>query len=231
MLQQTQVDRVDSKFVDFTAKFPDFKTLAAAPLRSVLAAWQGMGYNRRALYLKNAAIAVVTKHGGALPRTIEELQQLPGIGPATARSIAAYAFNMPVAFIETNIRTVFIHEFFPQATAVSDAAILPLVEQTLDTKDPWTWYNALMDYGTMLKSTQGNISRKSAHYTRQASFAGSDRRIRGEIIRHITSQGALSEQRLCTQLSFPQPRIRACLDGLCSDGLLTRQGRTYRIAD
>jgi A/G-specific adenine glycosylase len=99
MLQQTQVERVMQKYPRFIASFPDFKTLAKAPLRKILQQWQGMGYNRRALFLKKIAVEVVEKFNGRLPRTMEELMTLPGIGKNTAASISAFAFNKPVAFI------------------------------------------------------------------------------------------------------------------------------------
>jgi A/G-specific adenine glycosylase len=132
MLQQTQVERVLQKYPQFVTAFPDFKTLAKAPLRKILHVWQGMGYNRRALFLKKIAVAVVEKFNGRLPRTIEELMSLSGIGKNTAASISAFAFNKPVAFIETNIRSVFIHCFFQDQDDVNDREILPLVEKTLD---------------------------------------------------------------------------------------------------
>src|ERR1700751_788981 len=105
MLQQTQTQRVISKYEEFIAAFPDFKSLAAASLRDVLLVWQGLGYYRRARFLHQLAQIVVNEHGGALPQDQKVLQTLPGIGPNTAGSICAFAFNKPVVFIETNIRT------------------------------------------------------------------------------------------------------------------------------
>jgi A/G-specific adenine glycosylase len=110
MLQQTQVSRVQSKFISFIRKFPTIEALAAAPLADVLGAWSGLGYNRRAKFLWQAAQDIQAK--GSFPQTVDLLMQLPGIGANTAGAIAAYAFNRPVFFIETNIRTVFIHHFF-----------------------------------------------------------------------------------------------------------------------
>jgi A/G-specific adenine glycosylase len=229
MLQQTQTSRVEEKFRGFIAAFPDFAALAAASLQDVLRVWQGMGYNRRALYLKEAAVTVVGKYGGVLPPSVEQLEQLPGIGPATARSIAAYAFNLPVVFIETNIRTVYIHEFCDCRSNISDAELYPLVEQTLDRKNPWKWYNALMDYGVMLKEKHGNLSRRSAHYKKQSSFMGSDRRIRGAIVRCITRAGALSARELSRECAFPPERTEKCLTALLKDGLLRKKSNKYHI--
>lgn len=112
MLQQTQVSRVLVKYAEWMQTFPTLETLAAASVAEVTAAWQGLGYNRRGLWLRQAAIMIINDFDGALPRDVAELAKLPGIGPNTAGSIAVFAYNEPVVFIETNIRRVFIHEFF-----------------------------------------------------------------------------------------------------------------------
>jgi A/G-specific adenine glycosylase len=150
MLQQTQVPRVEARYPEFIAAFPDFGSLAAAPLRDVLAVWQGMGYNRRARALKESAERVVREFGGRLPEDESVLATFPGIGPATAASIAAFAFNHPVVFIETNIRRVFIHCFFADAEGVRDRDIIALVQRTLLPDHSREWYWALMDYGSMI---------------------------------------------------------------------------------
>ena len=112
MLQQTQTQRVIEKFAEFIERFPSFQVLADAPLVAVLATWQGLGYNRRGRFLHQAAQKIVTDHGGILPDNTVLLEELPGIGPATAASLAAFAYNRPTVFIETNIRAVYIHFFF-----------------------------------------------------------------------------------------------------------------------
>ena len=182
MLQQTQVSTVVPKYQAFIAKFPDFRSLASASFSEVLRAWKGLGYNRRALMLQKLAVDVTERYDGKLPSSIENLMKLPGIGKATASSILAFAFNKPVVFIETNIRTVFIHHFFKNRKEVKDEEIVPLVEKTLDRKNPRKWYSALMDYGSYLKKEYTNPSRKSKHYIKQKPFEGSDRQIRGLIL-------------------------------------------------
>lgn len=229
MLQQTQTSRVSQKFPEFIAAFPDFRRLAAAPLKEVYRQWQGMGYNRRALFLQKAAQMVVAAHGGKLPASVEELEELPGIGPATARSIAAYAFSLPVVFIETNIRTIYIHEFFPGKITVRDENLLPLVEQTLDRKDPWTWYNALMDYGVMIKENHPNPGRRSSHYVRQKPFGSSDRRIRGEILRRAAASDTGVTVAAVAAAGFPAERVERCCAALAAEGLLERSGKRFRI--
>jgi A/G-specific adenine glycosylase len=188
MLQQTQVLRVIPKFKVFIATYPSFKALARASLADVLVLWSGLGYNRRAKFLWELAQQVITSHGGVLPKTREQLVQLPGIGSNTAGAVQAYAHNTPVVFIETNIRTVYIHHFFRDQQAVSDKSLLPILEETLPEGRAREWYWALMDYGTYLKQSVGNISRASASYAKQSAFSGSRRQVRGQVIRLLGSQ-------------------------------------------
>src|SRR5665213_252944 len=193
MLQQTQVSRVTPKYLAFIKKFPTFKSLAEASVPSVLEMWQGLGYNRRALYLKKTAEIVQEKYKGKLPHNLELLIELPGIGKNTAAAICAYSFNLPVVFIETNIRRIFIHFFFPNKKQVDDTEILKLVQKTLDQKNPREWYWALMDYGSFLKTQVENPNRKSKHYTKQSKFKGSDREIRGKILRILLKEKIISK--------------------------------------
>ena len=113
MLQQTQVARVGGYWPRFLSAFPTLDALAAASSADVLALWQGLGYNRRALALKRCADECAANRAGALPETAQELEALPGIGPATAAGVLAFALNKPSCYIETNVRTVFLHVLFP----------------------------------------------------------------------------------------------------------------------
>ncbi|HVU06613.1 MAG TPA: A/G-specific adenine glycosylase [Candidatus Paceibacterota bacterium] len=185
MLQQTQVSRVLKRYDEFLKEFPDAEALAGATAAQVLRAWQGLGYNRRALLLKRAAESVVRDHNGAFPRGADELESLPGIGQSTRGAILAFAYGIPSVFIETNIRAVFLHCFFKDKKKVPDAKILPLIEETLDRKDPRSWYYALMDYGAHLKQTLPNPSRRSKHHVKQSAFKGSNREIRAAIVRFV----------------------------------------------
>jgi len=229
MLQQTQVARVTGKYPEFIDAFPTFAALAAAPFHDVLAKWQGLGYNRRALAIHQCAKEVMTAFGGELPQDVEILATLPGIGHATACSIAAFAFNMPVAFIETNIRRVFIHFFFGDSLSVTDREILPLVEQSLDTTNPRIWYWALMDVGSALKNTIPNPNKKSAHSTRQSKFVGSDREIRGMILRSLVTNPQQDEKELVRSISVSQERVQKVIDRLADEGFITRNGTTLMI--
>ena len=223
MLQQTQVDRVIGKYTSFVKAFPDFKALAKASLEQVYAVWQGLGYNRRALSLKKMAEILVEKYEGRLPATEEELTGLPGIGKATAASIAAFGFNKPSLFIETNIRTVFIHHFFKNRDAVDDSEILALLTQTLDKTSPRKWYSALMDYGTMLKKKHKNPSRNSAHYVKQSRFEGSRRQVRGAILKTLLIAAPLTENGIAQKLPDTNKiDINEILDEMVSEGLLRK---------
>ncbi len=228
MLQQTQTHRVAPKFDSFIAQFPDFQTLAAASLHSVLAAWQGLGYNRRGKYLHESAKRIGNEFAGQLPDDPKVLVTFPGIGKATAASVCAFAFNVPAIFIETNIRAVFIHFFFSDRNDLHDDELLPLIEQTVDRANPREWYYALMDYGVMLKKTCKNPSRKSKHHNIQSKFEGSDRQIRGMILRALLREPH-SRVQLHVAIDREDKRIDAMLTDLCSEGLIAQLGDQFRI--
>jgi len=223
MLQQTQVDRVTAKFPLFMKRFPTIRSLAEAPARDVLGAWQGLGYNRRALALQKTCRKIVTDYRGRLPSDPARLLTCPGIGPATAASIAAFAFNAPVTFIETNIRAAYIHAFFPGRGRVTDDEIAPLLARTLDQRAPRVWYYALMDYGAMLKKKHANPARRSAHYARQGVFEGSDRQVRGMILRLLLKHGRLTLAQMSHSVLCEQARLEKIITGLLQDGLVTRK--------
>jgi A/G-specific adenine glycosylase len=231
MLQQTQVDRVIARFETFIATFPTFESLDNAQLADVYAVWQGLGYNRRALALKRIAALVVHEHNGMLPQSTDILATFPGIGRATAASICTYAFNMPAVYVETNIRSVFIHLFFNDRLQVDDAEISALVEQTLDRAHPAKWYSALMDYGTMLKKAHPNPSRKSKTHSVQSPFKGSRRQVRGAIMRLVSAQPGLTALQLSKHISNNSTDIiTAIAQSLCTEGMLSQTGKRYFIA-
>ncbi len=229
MLQQTQVDRVIGKYGAFLSAFPDFPALAEAPLPRLLKRWSGMGYNRRALALKALAQKVLAEHRGRLPSDREKLLTLPGIGRYTAGAVLAFAFNHPVAFMDTNIRRVFIHGFFPGRAAIRDEEILPLVEQTVDRENPRKWYNALMDYGTMLKRECDNPNKKSVHYTRQSPFENSNRQVRGMILKLLVKESPMSGSRLIRKTGRDPERVKENLLQLQKEGFIRKRGRLYFV--
>jgi A/G-specific adenine glycosylase len=231
MLQQTQVERVIGKYQAFIATFPSVKRLAAASLGDVLKLWQGLGYNRRAKFLHAAAVAVVSEYGGMFPKDVQGLQRLPGVGPYTAGAVAAFAYNEPVVMIETNIRQVYLHHFFSKRNEVHDADILQLVERTVSLDTPREWYWALMDYGSYLKRQHGNINQKSKHYTKQSKFAGSDRQIRGAIVKLLTQEAqpltvGMVQKRLT---AFAALRVAEQLAELQTEGMIVKVGFRYQL--
>ena len=231
MLQQTQVARVLEKFPVFISKFPDFVSLANAPLADVFEAWQGLGYNRRAKYLHGIARFIMYEWGGVLPSDPELLVNLPGIGKATAGSITAFAFNRPVIFIETNIRRVYLYHFFPEEQNVPDSVIYPFLEVTLDHENPREWYYALMDYGTWLARRTENPNRRSRHYLKQSAFEGSDRQIRGRIIKRLLTEKKCPIDALIFNPEAESPRLRRILLSMVQEGLLCESGGIITIAE
>jgi A/G-specific adenine glycosylase len=229
MLQQTQVGRVTAKYTSFIRAFPTVETLAKASLRDIMAVWQGLGYNRRALSLQRLAQKIVSSYRGKIPDNRDLLKALPGIGEATAGAVCAFAFNSPIVFIETNIRSVFIHYFFKNKKQVSDRELIPFIKSTLDTKSPREWYYALMDYGVYLKEKNINPSRKSRHYRTQSPFKGSDRQIRGKILKILLKKGHLRQAKLCGLAGVESRKASGILEGLRKEGLVVRDRGLIRI--
>ncbi|MCA9369395.1 A/G-specific adenine glycosylase, partial [Candidatus Woesebacteria bacterium] len=217
MLQQTQVERVITKYLAFLETFPSTKVLAQASLAEVLSLWQGLGYNRRAKFLWQTAQKVHTELEDTFPSTADELQKLPGIGPYTATAISTFAFNNPEVVIETNIRSIYIYHFFPKRTNVEDAELLPLIEATIYTNNPREWYAALMDYGSHLKKIFPNPSRNSKHHTKQSRFEGSPRQVRGEIIRYLTQHPLLTEVELKQEIKGEKKYFEKVLGDLLAE--------------
>ena len=234
MLQQTQVSRVEGKYKMFIQMFPTVGALARAPLSEVLRVWQGLGYNRRAKFLHLAAKEIVQVYKGKLPADPSLIETLPGIGHYTARAIAIFAFNMPEVCIETNIRTVFTHLCFPKKTNISDTQLLPLIATSLSLAKqkgytPREWYSALMDYGVFLKKNGIRINHKSAHYTKQTSFRGSPRQLRGAIVRTLLD-GPATPSKLSKALLRDTPEVLKQLASLQKEGLVEARGAQFFLS-
>ncbi len=226
MLQQTQVSRVLPKFAAFVQRFPTAQALAAAPLADVITAWMGLGYNRRARFLHEAAKKVCQEYAGVFPASINELMSLPGVGINTAGAIMAYAFNQPALYIETNVRTVYMHHFFAGIRNVTDKDIMSVLAASIDTKNPREWYWALMDYGSHLKATQPSNNAQSKHYKKQSRFAGSARQIRGQILRLVMASpitlGAL-------EMKLSDARVSNIVSDLLNDGLIEQRDNDFYL--
>lgn len=220
MLQQTQAPRVVEKYRSFLKRFPTVEKLARASVASVLKEWQGLGYNRRGLALKRSAEEIMKRFGGKLPRDYAALLTLPGVGPATAGDILAFAWNEPVTVIETNIRSVFIHAFFPDDNSVHDRDLLPLIARTVDKENPREWYYALMDYGAWLKKTLPNPSRRSRHFTTQSAFKGSNRELRSKILKYLLAYPRQSAETICEALGSDRAAVSKNLSAMAKEGLI-----------
>lgn len=232
MLQQTQVKRVLGYWDTWLALFPTAEALAQAPLEQVLQTWRGLGYNRRAIALRTAAQQVSQQHSGVMPSSKQELLALPGVGPTTAAGIRVFAYNTPDTYLETNVRTVFLHELFPNQVAVPDRLVSELVGETCPQQNPRAWYYALLDYGAHLKSVFPNPSRRSAQHTRQSTFEGSHRQKRAWLLRAIQDAPGSDATRLSAGLSqaeaaakrpaVPLPQVEELLAELEAEGFIAR---------
>lgn len=235
MLQQTQADRVVPQFTTFIKQFPNLEVLAAAPLSRVIAAWQGLGYNRRARMLHECAQKIIHIHAGYVPSDIDTLTALPGIGTYTAAAVRAFAFNLPAVVLDTNIRSVYIYYFFRHAKRkITDREIAPLVAIGMDTKNPREWYSALMDLGAFLKRVTSNPSKKSATYQMQSAFKGSSRQIRGALLRHIvrhrrSSASEVHADLVSQKLGTDMSRTVQLLGDLVKDSLLKQDGAYFDL--
>jgi len=210
MLQQTQVNRVIPKFEVWLRRFPDIKALADAPFSEVLAFWSGLGYNRRALYLKKTAQIIVEKYNGKFPEDEKLLRSLPGIGEYTARAILCFAFNKQIAVVDTNIRKVILTQFTIEVRSkhqelrkkIHDSCFLipdsgehklltkKEIEETAQSLLPprraYEWNQALMDYSReMLREHKIPIPK-------QSKFHGSQRYYRGQILRVLLQEKKVS---------------------------------------
>jgi A/G-specific adenine glycosylase len=173
--------------------------------------------------LHETAKIISQRYGGRIPRDRDVLESLPGIGPATAGAILAFAYDTPTVFLETNIRRVFIHDFFFQKQNVSDKEIMKVAEMTLDRKNPRTWYYALMDYGSMLGRQKDNPNIRSAHYTKQKPFRGSRRETRGRVLASILADKKRTSQEIARIIEKPVTEVQSVLQDLQREGFFTNE--------
>ena len=227
MLQQTQVARVIPKFEAFIARFPDEASLARASLAEVLQEWQGLGYNRRAKYLHESARIITDTMNGVFPTDAKDILSLPGVGKNTLGAIEAYAYNRPSIFIETNVRSVYIHHFFNDSWDIADSSITTKLAETIDREHSREFYWALMDYGSWLKSNGVRNNSQSKHYKKQAPLVGSVRQVRGQIIRLLSSSGHSKSSLM--QATTHDERFEKAVSGLMKDGLVRQTNGMFHL--
>lgn len=235
MLQQTQTSRVETYFDVWMHHFPTIDALAAASTADVLALWQGLGYNRRALLLKRTASEVSSNSKGRLPCTFDELCALPGIGPATAAGIIAFAYNQPALYLETNVRAVLLHEFYPDKDGISDRELLALLAQINEYVarngiDARSWNYALLDYGVFLKKAYPNPSRRSKHHTRQSPYEGSRRQKRARLLETILAHQPQTTKELAERYQYNYELTQEILKDLCAEGFIKQHEGAWKIA-
>ncbi|MBI4067998.1 A/G-specific adenine glycosylase [Candidatus Kaiserbacteria bacterium] len=230
MLQQTQVDRVIPYYQRFIKKFPIAKTLAQASLGTVLKEWSGLGYNRRAKFLHQAAQVIASQHHGKTPSDYIALRALPGVGEYTAKAVRTFAFDLPEVMLETNIRTAVIHDFFPRGRKVSDERLASILAACIQhVNSPRVWYWALMDYGTQIKKEHSNATRRSRAYVKQKPFKDSQRQVRGAILRTLSGSNA-TESTLAYKTGFATSRLMQALVALEAEGMVRKNGSRWQIS-
>ena len=246
MLQQTQASRVVPAFRSFLRRFPTVRALAAAPRPEVVREWGGLGYNRRAVRLSEAAREIVRDHGGRIPREPATLRELPGVGPYTAAAVASLGFGDPVAAVDTNVRRVVARVHLGvDAHEVAARQVSALADAWLDRHDPITWNQAVMDLGRevcrpkprcdacpLARVCRFRRSRAVARPSprKQGPFEGSSRQVRGAVVRALRSHPSLTRTRLSAEIGFPRERVDGALDALVHDGLLEFDGERVRLA-
>ncbi len=230
MLQQTQAERVIPYYERFIRTFPTVQALANTSLKEVLTLWSGLGYNRRAKFLYEAARAIANLNKGTFPRSYEELVALPGVGEYTAKAVRVFAYNEHEVLLETNVRTVVIHHFFGSEKDVSEKALAEVAAMLAEGQDPRTWHSALMDYGTHLKATAGNASRRSSRYVKQKPLKGSLREVRGALTKVLIQESCTKVQLKKRIAKDMHDRLDLALQALLSEEIVVRSGRLYSLA-
>lgn len=234
MLQQTQTARVERYFATWMERFPTIDALAAASTADVLELWQGLGYNRRALALKRTAEQVSETMEGKLPATEKELCALPGIGPATAAGVLAFAFDHSAVYLETNVRTVLLHEFYPEEDGVSDKVLRQLLEEVNARVEERgisarTWNYALLDYGVFLKKEFPNPSRRSKHHSRQSTYEGSRRQKRARLLEAILANPGQGTATLAELYQYDVALTEDILNDLATEGFIQEIDNTWVV--
>ncbi|MDP8956032.1 MAG: winged helix-turn-helix transcriptional regulator [Actinomycetota bacterium] len=240
MLQQTQASRVAPRYPEFLRRFPTVEALAAATLGTVIRAWSGLGYNRRAVALFEAARTIVQEYQGRVPSDPDELQQLPGVGPYTAAAVASIAFGVPIAAVDTNVRRVIARVAAgrdPDGVSLVDVRVM--ADTWLDRRAPGAWNQALMDLGRDVCRPQPRCHEcplaSHCRYRRRkpevpagwpkvhratARFDGSFRQLRGRIVAALRERSPLTVHALARLTGRSLPEVTEAIRALVRDGLV-----------
>ena len=233
MLQQTQVDRVRKKYVQFLKEFPTISTLAHAPLGDVLCVWSGLGYNRRAKYLHQCAKEVMKTYGGKFPNDEVSLKKLPGIGISTSAALRAFSFRADAPMIDTNIRRILVRVFFPERIP-SDRELYEFAKMLIPLGEGRMWNYAMLDVGAT-ECTARNHSRTCPfgklhgavgdfiHKKPQKKFVNSRRFYRGKILRLLAIEKTTTHAVLQRLLGKKHSEFEEILNDLKTEGLIVIQ--------
>lgn len=217
MLQQTQVARVEPKYREFLRRYPTLMTLAKANTAELLRLWSGLGYNRRALLLRECAREVIIRHDGRLPAEVTRLEALPAIGPYTARALAIFAHNADDVCMDTNVRRVLIHELgLPHH--IGPRQLETIARQVLPLGRAREWHNALMDYGRLVATSR--VTGVKSRGAKSGTFVGSRRYYRGQIMKLLTRRVRAALPTIAREFQIPLSKLRAIIAGLLHDGLV-----------
>ncbi len=241
MLQQTQASRVAPAYSAFMRRFPTVQALAASTPGTVIRAWSGLGYNRRAVALFEAARRIAEEHGGRVPNEPEKLQRLPGVGPYTAAAVASIAFGVPVAAVDTNVRRVIARAVGGrEADDRLPVDVRLLADTWLDRRAPGVWNQALMDLGRDVcrpvprcdgcplaphcryrRDGKANVNAARPNVRRAGPrFEGSFRQLRGGIVTALRERSPLTVQALARRTGRPLTDVTEAVNALARDGLV-----------
>ena len=224
MLQQTQVNRVIEYFTKWMRRWPTVQKLASEEYKNLLQAWMGLGYNRRAMYLHNTAKKIVNEFNGDVLTAIKNFKQLPGVGLYTSKAIQIFAANADISTVDTNIRRIFIDQFNLDES-ISDKQLFQLAQKCLPLGRSRDWHNALMDYGAIhLTSRKTGIKPK----TQQSRFQGSDRQIRGKVLRMLLQENYTKYQ-LQQKLKVESNRLEEILRKMKKEKTISKTKEYYHV--
>lgn len=248
MLQQTQVTRVVPRWKAFLSRFPTPATCAAAPVAEVIAAWDGLGYNRRAVHLHGAATAIATEHGGVVPSEVATLQALPGVGPYTARAVAVFAHERHEAVVDTNVARVLARAV--AGRSLTARPLQRLADELVPAATPWRHNQALMELGALVctkrsprcgrcpledvcawRETGGDdpANATAGMSSRQSRFEGSRRQGRGRLVAALRA-GPVSRSDVAALVGWrDRGRVDDMVAGLVADGLAVHEEDVLRL--